>query len=130
MEGTKEMGDEKQRHGCLTAWLVLMIAGGVFTALLYTLGREAISGYMPSLPGWTFPAFVLTGIANILCAVALFQWKKWGFWGVVAVSVVTFVINLSIGFSALHAALGFLGVAILYGVLQIGGDKKGWPQLE
>jgi uncharacterized membrane protein len=91
---------------------------------------QTIQSLVPSSPGWTFPAFVLMGIANIICAVALFQWKKWAFWGVVTITIVGFIISLSTGFSVFHAALGFLSVAILYGVLQIGGENKGWTQLE
>jgi hypothetical protein len=40
------------------------------------------------------------------------------------------VVNLAIGVSLGLALLGFVGVAILYGVLQIGGCESGWNQLD
>ena len=67
---------------------------------------------------------------NIVCAVALFQWKKWAFWGFVASAVITFAINLEIGLGVGQAVLGLIGIVILYWVLQMGKEKKGWAQLE
>lgn len=124
------MSDGKQRHGCLTGCLVLMIIINAATALMYLLGSAAIGQYYPSAPGWTFPVLAVMGIVNVVCAVALFQWKRWGFFGFGAVSIVAFVVNLIIGLNVFQAILGFAGVAILYGVLQIGKEKKGWTQLD
>ena len=42
----------------------------------------------------------------------------------------TAAINLSLGLTVVQVALGLVGILILYGVLQIGDDKKGWTQLE
>jgi hypothetical protein len=41
-----------------------------------------------------------------------------------------FALNLAIGVSIPQAIMGLAGIAILYGVLQIGGENKGWAQLE
>ncbi|MGH3755135.1 MAG: hypothetical protein ACRDRP_21075 [Pseudonocardiaceae bacterium] len=62
--------------------------------------------------------------ANVVCAIALFQWRKWGFYGFVATSVVGLVVNLAIGLNPVQALLGLVGIAILYGVLQIGGTGR------
>ena len=70
------------------------------------------------------------GILNIVCAVALFQWKKWGFFGFVATSILALGLNLTIGLNIFQVILGLAGIAILYGVLQIGNERKGWTQLE
>jgi hypothetical protein len=59
------MAEEKKRHGCLTAWLVLMI-----------------------------------------------------------------VLNLYVGVDIIRSLLGLVGVLLLFGVLHIGNENKGWPQLE
>jgi hypothetical protein len=124
------MNDTKQRHGCLTAWLVLMIVINAATALIYLFGSGMISESLPSSPGWLFPVLAVASIFNVICAVVLFKWKKWGFYGFVVTSVVAFVINLMIGINPAQAFLGLVGLAILYGVLQIGGERKGWAQLE
>jgi hypothetical protein len=69
-------------------------------------------------------------VANVAFAVALFLWKRWGFYGFVATSVVGFALNIALGVNVAQALFGVAGVAILYGVLQIGNENKGWPQLE
>ena len=70
------------------------------------------------------------GIANIVFAVALFRWKRWGFLGFLMTTNLTLAINLSIGIKPALVLLGACGIIILYGVLQIGGHKKGWDQLK
>ncbi len=125
------MTDEiKQRHGCLTAWLVLMIVANSLTALMYLLKGDAIRQQIPNAPGWLFFVLGLLCVVNLICAVALFQWKKWGFFGFVGTSAIAFVLNLAAGLSVIQALLGLVGLAILYGVLQIGKEKKAWPKLE
>jgi hypothetical protein len=56
--------------------------------------------------------------------------KKWGFWGFIASSIVALFVNLSIGMGIGQSLLGLVGIALLYGVLHIGKENKGWPQLE
>jgi hypothetical protein len=120
----------KQRHGCLTAWLILMIVANSLVALVYLLGSTSMRQQLPHAPGWVFPVLALLCIVNLVCAIALFKWKKWGFFGNVGTTIVTFAINVAIGISIVQAVLGLIGLAILYGVLQIGKEKKAWPQLE
>jgi len=124
------MGDGKNRHGCLTAWLVLMIVANSAAALMYLLGSEAIRDKLPNMPGWTFPVLIVLSLFNLVCAIALFQWKKWGFWGICASGVVALVVNLSAGLGIGSTLAGLLGVLLLYGVLHIGKENKGWPQLD
>lgn len=121
---------DKQRHGCLTAWLVVVIAGNAVVALVNLLERDVIRQQLPNAPGWAFPVLAILGVVNIICAVALFQWKKWGFYGICATTTAGLLINLSIGVGIGPSLTGLIGIALLYGVLQIGGDRKAWPQLE
>jgi hypothetical protein len=121
---------QKQRDGCLTAYLIFMIVINSATALLYLVGSDAIRRESPNMPGWAFPVLIVLGIFNLVCAVALFKWKKWGFWGFVASAAVAFCLNLYVGVQIGFAIFGLLGVAILYGVLQLGKEKKAWPQLD
>jgi len=67
----------KQRHGCLTTYLVLAIIANSATALLYLLGREAIKRSSPQhIPDWAFPVLIAVCLFNLVCAIALFRWKK------------------------------------------------------
>jgi hypothetical protein len=121
---------KKERHGCLTAYLVFAIIANSATALLYLFGAKAIKRSTPTIPDWSFPVLLVLVLFNLVCAVALFRWKKWGFWGLVVSAVVTLGVNLTIGLGLSSAIIGLLGVLLLYGVLHIGKDNKGWPQLE
>ena len=124
------MEEGKKRHGCLTAWLILMLVANSATALMYLLGRDAIQRQLPNMPGWAFPVLIVMALFNLACAIALFRWKKWGFWGFCASSVIALAVNLSAGLGIGQSLGGLIGVAIFYGVLQIGKENKGWPQLD
>jgi hypothetical protein len=119
----------KQRHGCLTAWLVVVIAGSIIAALVYLLASNYLTS-SSTLPGWAIPTLVIVLAFNIMCAVALFRWKKWGFWGFCASSLFSIVVNLKLGLGVLESLQGLISIIILIGVLQIGGKNKGWTQLE
>lgn len=120
----------KQRHGCLTAYLIFSMIANAATALILLTASTAIRQQAPNMPEWALPVLMVGGIFNLVCTIALFKWKKWGFWGFTCSAVVVFCVNLSIGTNPVNAVVGLLGIAILYGVLQIGGDQKGWTQLE
>ena len=124
------MSEQKQRHGCLTAWLVLMIIANSAAALMYLFGSSAIKRALPGIPSWALITLAVFAIFNLVCAIALFKWKKWGFWGFLVSSVVALVVNISVGLGAGQSLAGLVGIALLYGVLHIGKENKGWPQLE
>jgi ABC-type multidrug transport system permease subunit len=122
----------KQRHGCVTAWLVLMIFANSLTAVIYLFASDMI---IKNLPGnVSTPMLILLGIigiGNIVFSVLLFQWKKVGFWGFLLTSIASLIINLSIGLGIGQSVIGLVGIAILYGVLQIKKDNvSAWDNLE
>jgi len=125
----------KQRHGCLTAYLIFMIIANSLVTLVY-LPRPNYQLILFDIVHlyWTrafvWPVLIVAGIFNVVCAVALLRWKKWGFWGFAVSSVIIFFVNLFIGLDIWPALVGLLGLPILYGVLQIGKEDKGWPQLD
>ncbi len=124
------MADGKNRHGCLTTFLVVGIIANTFTVLFYTLGSAMVRAASPNLPGWAPPVLAVMGICNIAFFAAIFRWKKWGFYGFLASAAITFAINLSVGLNIVTSVLGLSGIAILYWVLQMGGENNGWRQLE
>lgn len=126
----KQLSEVKERHGCLTTWLVLMIISNTGIALIYLLGNGVISQNLPSAPGWVFPLLAMMGALNVVFAIALLKWKKWGFFGFIASSIMAFVVNLIIGINILQAIFGLASVGLLYVVLNIGKEKKAWTQLD
>jgi hypothetical protein len=68
---------------------------------------------------------------EVVFAIALFKWKKWGFYGLIASSVATFIIlTTTPDLNTSASLLGFVGLTILYMLLNIGGENKAWSQLE
>jgi hypothetical protein len=124
------MENTKTRHGCLTAWLILMILANSLTAITTPLLASAIRQNIPGFPGWVVWPISLLALLNVVFAVALFNWKKWGFIGFCATSILALALNLYAGIGVGQSLLGLLGIVILYAVLQIGGEKKGWTHLE
>jgi hypothetical protein len=73
---------------------------------------------------------IILSLFNLVCAIQLLRWKKWGFWGYCVSTVVAVAISLSLGLGISSLIGGILGIAILFGVLHIGRENKGWPQLD
>ena len=124
------MSDSKKRHGCLTAFLILMVIANSLGAVIYLLGSSFIKQNMPGMPSWVILITGIFSVFNFACAIALFKWKKWGFWGFLISSIIALFINSSIGLGIGQSLSGLLGIAILYGVLHIGKENKGWSQLD
>lgn len=120
----------KERHGCLTAYLIFMIVVNSAISLLYLFGSDRLQRVGTPTPAWTFWALAALGVINVISAVALLRWKRWGFWVFVASALGVFAVNLALGLGPLSGIGGVVGVLVLYGVLQIGKEKKGWSQLE
>jgi hypothetical protein len=127
---SRTMADGKQRHGCLTAWLVLMIIANSLTAIIYLLATGGATTRLSALPIWALGLLAVGSLFNVICAIALLRWKIWGFWGFLGVAALALVVNVTLGLNIVQIVLGLVGVGVLYGVLQIGGEKKGWDQLE
>ena len=124
------MESTKTRHGCLTAWLTLVIVSSALSAVTAPLFMAEYRRANPGLPAWLIWATALLSALNVVFAVALFRWKKWGFIGFCVTGVLAAALSLYAGLGIARAVLMLIGVVILYGLLQVGGDKKAWPQLE
>jgi hypothetical protein len=152
------MKETRKRHGCLTAWLVLLIIMNSITVLTYliyffgsgifiqVLQNQELQSQLPqsqmlqiqmllNTPIWVFIVLIALALFNVVCAAALFMWKKWGFWGFCATSASALAVNLIYFRSGTVSIIisiisGLLAVLILFGVLHIGRENKGWPQLK
>lgn len=119
-----------QRHGCFTAWLVLMLIANIVTAISTPLMISTIRQAAPNVSPGSVVIVVFAAIANIMFAIALFKWKRWGFYGFIATAVVALITNLSIGFGVRQSIVGLIGIPLLYWVMNIGGANKAWPHLK
>src|SRR6188472_601380 len=88
----------KERHGCVTAWLIFMIVANSIVVIMYLFTTGMIQNNVTAaIPSWAVIALGLIGIANIIFAGALLKWKKWGFWGFALTSIIAAAINLQVG---------------------------------
>ncbi|MBT8272043.1 MAG: hypothetical protein KJO25_08370, partial [Bacteroidia bacterium] len=86
--------DQKPRHGCVTAWLILMIVANAFSAITYLFMGNIISENLPnSIPNSVILLLGLVSIVNLVFAIMLFKWKKWAFWGFAGTSIIALIIN-------------------------------------
>jgi hypothetical protein len=132
MNEVPEMNELKKRHGCLTAWLILMLILNAALALVYLFRAEAIADAHPGgIPQSLLMALrVLAGL-NVVWTVLLLRWKRIGFWGFLVNTIAAFVVNLMIGLGLLSALPGLFGVIVLFLLLQLNaGSRSGWNNLE
>ncbi len=118
---------EKQRHGCLTAYLVVLIGFSLAALgfyLLRAIGRN-------DSPVWESLIFAAVALFDVICLAAVFMWKKWGVWGLCSVQLIGFIVSIIQGELIIVSLINLvIGLGLLFWVLHIGGENKGWPQLE
>lgn len=123
--------EQKQRHGCVTAWLILMIVLNSVTALLYLLAGDFIAENLPTEPSQGMMILLgILGLLNVGCAIMLFKWMKLGFWGFIITALAAVGINLNLGLGIGQSLMGLIGIIILWAVLQIKQDDvSAWNNL-
>src|SRR5210317_385863 len=110
----------KKRHGLVNALLFLMILTSIYFSIKYLFFGETISTDSPqSISQEIFIIRGLISIINVVFFIMLFQGKKLGFWGIVGINIIAFIINLSTGVGILTSLQGIVGIVILYAILQI-----------
>ncbi|MFV0375839.1 MAG: hypothetical protein ACK5JD_00895 [Mangrovibacterium sp.] len=127
----KTSSNPKQRHGCVTAWLILMIIANSLTAILYLFfGNLLAQGLPETVSHSTLVILAILGLINVISSVLLLRWMKIGFWIFLFTSIAALVINLTMGLGVIQSFFGLVGIAILYGVLQIKENNvSAWTNL-
>jgi hypothetical protein len=122
----------KQRHGCLTAWLIMMMIGNASAALLYLLAEpKQLPNSAIQLNSTTTSLLCLVALINLSFAIGLWFWKKWAFRGFILTGILMFFTNLNMGIGIANASIGLFGVIVMIFVLQIKRDgKNGWENLD
>lgn len=127
-ENQQKQNQPKSRGGLLTAWLILVLLANGLMAFTY-LGASynyAIGVSTPlsnSMPLFLLLIFAIFSVLNVCATIALFKWKKWGFYACCLSSAVAFFANISLGVTLAFA--GLFGVLILYLLL-----RSKWGLLE
>jgi len=122
--------NQKKRHILATILLGIITIGNGLASPLYILGyppelREAF----PQVPHIFWTILGSLGPVVVICCIALFRWKKWGFWGICIVSALVTITELLYGFGY-PALIGPCVVLLLYGLLRLGKENSAWNDLE
>ena len=130
----------KERGGLLTFFLVAGMAGSILTAIAYIalevllLSNSTNIGDVISqlaIPLWSLTAFPILAIVNTCALFAIYRWRKWGFYALLASTVGALSLNIfSLGFHP-EVIAGCLGIIIIYILLRPKWSllEPGWPHL-
>lgn len=121
---------EPRRNGCLTSWLVFALAAHAVTIALYSLAYPQMHAGTPTITPGVARMLIAAGIASIVCILALFRWRRWGFYGIVTITALTFFLNVSLGVGFGGALGGLIGIVLLYWVLHLGGQQSAWRSMK
>jgi len=89
-----------------------MILFNSIAGLIYSLGSDSLLRNVPNLTHGEFRLLGLAGLANVVFAVLIWNWRRLGFWGIIATALLAFVINLSAHLGA-WAVFGLISPLIL-----------------
>lgn len=119
----------KQRHGCLTAYLILVLVVNViaFSAVPFLISIANLADI--DIAPWQYVLGICTVVAETIFVIALFKWKKWGFYGVVASYVVSIIVNTVRGAAAWQIAISVSSLTILC-MMVWALEPSAWDQLE
>lgn len=111
------MDELKQRHGCVTFWLWLVVLANLVMALYYfVLMFDAYT----SEKSLGFGFLGILGIVNLLSAILLMRWNKLGFYMMLACSLVGLLVNVGLlGLPSATVLPSLFAVLIWWAILQI-----------
>jgi cytochrome bd-type quinol oxidase subunit 2 len=69
----------KERKWYLSLVILLVLVAGLFSTFWVLNETRVLNETIANWPWWAWAIFV-TNVADIIAAVALWQWKKWGLW--------------------------------------------------
>ena len=102
---------KKKRGGCLTAWLILILIANLWIANNHFISLRPDS--LLPIPQWVIFILMVGSILNIVFAVAILRWKRWGVYGFGVIAIVLFIIDLTTGRPLYIAPLGLVGIIVL-----------------
>jgi len=120
---------DRKRHPFLTLWLIVIIGANFMEMIRQFYFRDMFLETYPQAPEWIFVGIGFLAGINIALGIALFLWKKWAFWGFLFSSLGVTMLYLKAG-AGIQTLLGLTVVAVLYFALRLGGENKGWYQLD
>ena len=70
---------QKERKWYLSLVILLVLLGGLFSTFWVFNETRLLGGTTADWPWWAW-SILVTNIADIVAALALWKWRKWGLW--------------------------------------------------
>jgi hypothetical protein len=115
---------ERKRHGCLTTWLIIMV-------ILNLLGILLVAGIFAAYdaPGWLLAVSIGSGLLSLLFIIGVFMWKKWGAYGIIAIYIISIILDIVSG-SYTSIAGSVIGLSVFLMVMNMGGENRAWNYMD
>ena len=122
----------KQRHGCLTAWLIYLILSYSIVSLGLFFNSDSIVQKFQYIKSENLLLIVASiAILNVLFIYMLLKWFKLGFWGLLSTSTLLFIIQIMNSNNILTPIITAIVMLIIYGLLKLKKrNVSGWDNLE
>ncbi len=118
VNGDRPYNPQPQRHGFITFWLIFGLILNCITVLILVLCLT-IPLKLPKISPASLMMLVVIGAFGIFFYLKLISYKKSGFYGLITLDIITYLLNLSIGLSFLLCTVGLIGIPLLYCILQL-----------
>jgi len=114
--------EKKERGGCLTSWLFLIIICNIIGFIFFiSVDEKNINASLFNLNTIEIDKIILlfklslfTCIINIISAILLLNWIRFGYWLSIITVVINVILNISLGFNAAFVILtAIIGLFIL-----------------
>lgn len=122
----------KQRHGCLTAWLIYLMLSYSIVSMGLFFGSDIIVQKFQYIESENLLLIVASiAILNVLFILMLLKWFKLGFWGLLSTSTLLFIIQIMNCNNLLTPIITAIVILIMYGLLKLKKrNVSGWDNLE
>lgn len=122
----------KQRHGCLTAWLIYLMLSYSLVSLGLFFNSDSIVQKFQYIKSENLLLIVASiAILNVLFIFMLLKWFKLGFWGLLSTSTLLFIIQIMNSNNILTPIITAIVMLIMYGLLKLKKrNVSGWDNLE
>jgi len=85
---------------------------------IYLLAGSGIQQQLPGYPAWASPTLALIAFVNFLLALALWGWRLWALWGIVATTVLTAAVDWA-AMGVVPALVGLVSGLISLAILSL-----------
>jgi len=98
----------------LSGFLILMMLANPLTAYTYLLNPEPILQGFPEMNQRILYVLAAVAILNMVFAIAIWCWKKWGVFGFYGSAVFAFFVNMYAGLGVKSSMIGLIAILIVY----------------